>query len=67
MANIFLKLALIVFLFNFVEPCFITNCPRGGKRSGSPLAEDELMTSLELPLNKVTKINQKQFQILISS
>ena len=60
MAIILFKVALIVLsmteMFNFVEPCFITNCPRGGKRSGSPLVEDELMTSLELPLNKVTKI-----------
>lgn len=59
-----IKIALIVLsmteMFNIVEPCFITNCPRGGKRSGSlqtnSLAGNELMASFE-PLNKV--IHQK--------
>jgi hypothetical protein len=61
-----IKIALIVLsmteMFNIVEPCFITNCPRGGKRSGSlqtnPLPVNELMASFE-PFNKV--IHQKLF------
>lgn len=46
------KIVLIVLsmteFVHFVEPCFITNCPRGGKRSGpllqNPSSENDLAT-----------------------